>query len=136
MAAIIVKKTHKKRDKKTGEMVTKTKSYHAEPDYKPETVDDICIEFIANYCKANKQKEWFLETVNQKEIANIKKRDENGKVVKDENGEPVIVDTKEQDISFVSIRSAFVDKFFPDIRKVEEEKATIKTRFGADFWND
>lgn len=113
-----------------GNSIKVTKKFRVDADFKPKKIDDICIEFIANYCKANKQKEWFMETVNKKTTAKKKVKDENGKPT----GEVTI---EEIDYPFVNVRADFANKFFPSIIKgTPEKQPTIKDRFNDDFWND
>lgn len=81
------------------------KKYHVEPSFVPKKIDEICEEFIQNYCEAKGEEDWLIDQYNQKETV----------YVKDKNDKKKIVEVKEQDKSFVSIRSAFTNKFFPDI---------------------
>jgi ABC-type Fe3+/spermidine/putrescine transport system ATPase subunit len=83
--------------------------YHAEAEFIPTKVDDICAEFIENYCVANGEIEWLVETCGKKTVSKRK--------VKNDEGE--VVGTKEVEIAytFANIRSDFVQKFFPQILK-------------------
>lgn len=77
---------------------TVEQKYRIDAEFKPKAIDDICAEFIDNYVEANNEGEWFVSVLEQKET--YKKGAKKG---------------QEKDISFVSIRSAFVRKFFPEI---------------------
>lgn len=81
------------------------KKYRVDADFKPEAIDEICSTFIDNYVEANNQGEWFISVLEKKET--YKKGKKKG---------------QEKEISFVSIRSAFVRKFFPEILKEEPGK--------------
>lgn len=116
MAAKYIVKTHlaKKLDKEgnpikdeNGKFVREEveTQYRVDAGFKPTAIEEICSEFIDNYVEANNQGEWFVSILESKET--YKKGDKKG---------------QEKDISFVSIRSKFVDKFFPEIRKGVKEK--------------
>lgn len=92
------------------------KKYHIEPSFIPKKIDEICEEFIQNYCEANGEEDWLIDQYSQKEPVYIK----------DKNDKKKIVEVKEQDKSFVSIRSAFANKFFPDIIVGAPEKKETK----------
>ncbi len=79
---------------------TVEKEYRVDADFKPKAIDDICAEFIDNYIEANDEGEWFIGILESKET--YKKGEKKG---------------QEKDISFVTIRSAFAKKFFPEIIK-------------------
>lgn len=95
---------------KEGEI--KETRYRIDADFKPKKIGDICQEFIANYCEANNQGEWLLDTIDKKET--------------DKHG-------KEMDISSMSIRKAFVLQFFPDILKGKDKAPTWKEQMKARF---
>lgn len=84
---------------------TVEKEYRVDADFKPKAIDDICAEFIDNYIEANDEGEWFVGILESKET--YKKGEKKG---------------QEKDISFVTIRSAFAKKFFPEIIKGTSEK--------------
>lgn len=88
---------------------TVSKEYRIDAEFKPNDVSEIIIDFIKNYCVANNQVDWLIEQLESKETH--KKKD--GTV-------------KKVDKSFISIRSAFIDKFFPEIRKGNVEKQPTK----------
>lgn len=97
-----VEKKHKNKDGK--EVVTK---YRVDAAFVPTAVKEICEEFIQNYCDANGHDEWLIAQYEAKETAVAKtttKRRQAG-------------DKYEIPKSFVSIRSEFVEKFFPEIIK-------------------
>ena len=102
MADKYVEKKHKNKDGKEG--VTK---YRVDSAFVPSAVNEICEEFIQNYCEANDLVDWLTAQYEEKEVAVAKtttKRRQAG-------------DKYEIPKSFVSIRSAFVAKCFPNIVK-------------------
>ena len=102
MADKYVEKKHKNKDGK--EVVTK---YRVDAAFVPTAVKEISEEFIQNYCEANGLEEWLTAQYEAKETAVAKtttKRRQAG-------------DKYEIPKSFVSIRSDFVEKCFPDIIK-------------------
>ena len=84
---------------------TVEKEYRVDADFKPKAIDDICAEFIDNYIEANDEGEWFVGILESKET--YKKGEKKG---------------QEKEISFVTIRSAFAKKFFPEIIKGTSDK--------------
>lgn len=84
---------------------TKEQVYRIDADFVPTAIEDICIDFIDNYVDKNNQGEWLVEVLNEKEY--YKKGTKKG---------------QEKDISFVSVRSAFAKKFFPEIVKGKSNK--------------
>lgn len=82
---------------KNGEI--KEITYNVNPDYKPLKVSDISMEFIINYCKASGKDaiQWLKEIANKQE-----KQTRNDKTI--------MVNTP-----FVTLRTAFAEKYFPDI---------------------
>ena len=104
--------------KKDGKFIWKEviKEYHVEPSFIPKKIDEICEEFIQNYCEANGKEDWLIDQYSQKESKKIKDKDDKKKIVK----------VEEQDKSFVSIRSDFAKEFFPKIIKGEPEKKETK----------
>lgn len=81
------------------------KKYRIDADFKPKAIDEICAEFIDNYVEAHDEGEWFVSVLEQKET--YKKGEKKG---------------EEKDISFVTIRSAFANKFFSEIIKGKPEQ--------------
>lgn len=79
--------------------------YRIDADFKPKAIDEICAEFIDNYVEANDEGEWFVSILESKET--YKKGEKKG---------------QEKEISFVTIRSAFAKKFFPEIIKGTPDK--------------
>ena len=81
------------------------KEYRIDADFVPTAIEDICLDFIDNYIEANNEGEWVLKVLEQTEV--YKKGKKQGK-------------TKE--VSFVTLRSAFASKFFPEIIKGSDKK--------------
>lgn len=102
MAEKTIAKTHKN---KKGE--EKTILYRVDADFVPTSVNEICEEFIQNYCEAKGQVEWLIAQYEAEEEAIAKKDGKRRKA-----GEKY-----KQPKSFVSIRADFVSSFFPNILK-------------------
>lgn len=77
-----------------------SKKYRVDADFVPTAVEEICIDFIDNYVEANDEGEWLVSELVKKET--YKNGDKKG---------------QEKDISFVTLRSVFTNKFFPEIVK-------------------
>lgn len=104
----IVKKQQRV-DKKTRKKVIEDITYRIDASFVPEKVSDICMEFIINYCKANGAEaiKWLKDIANKKETQERTSTDKN-------TGEK-ITKTVEVHTPFVSLRTAFAEKYFPDI---------------------
>lgn len=89
-----------KNDKGNYVWETVEKKYRVDADFEPKAIDEICADFIDNYVEAHNEGEWFVGVLEQKET--YQKGEKKG---------------KEKEISFVGIRSAFANKFFPQIIK-------------------
>lgn len=96
-------------DKKTGKKVIEDITYRIDASFVPEKVSDICMEFIINYCKANGAEaiKWLKDIANKKETQERTSTDK-------KTGEK-ITKTVEVHTPFVSLRTAFAEKYFPDI---------------------
>ena len=100
-------KTKKKRVRaENGEMVEVSTEYRVDADFIPERINEVSLDFIINYCKANKEVAWLKET------AEKTKTDKHGKVMR---------------YPFVNLRADFMNKFFPDkvVGKKDEQKETM-----------
>lgn len=102
-----------------GEEVTTT--YRVDPAFKPTAINDICMEFIENYCVANNEIEWLLQTINTTSYPVERKNKETGKCY---------VETVTcTNYPFVNLRRDFVAMFFPSIFKgAAPHKETWKER--------
>ncbi len=112
-----------KHKNKSGE--EKTIPYRIDADFVPSKLDEICEEFIQNYCLAKGQEEWLDKQYNSKEEFTVKA--EGGKTVggkKYKQGEKYIAEK-----SFISIRRDFGKEFFGIEKKEEEPKVK-----GRDKW--
>lgn len=98
------------------EVVTK---YRVDTDFVPEKIAEICMEFIENYCVANNEIEWLVNTINITEYEVVRNK---GK--EDEKTETVQCDN----YPFVNVRRDFVKKFFPKILKGEDGNETWKEK--------
>lgn len=93
--------------------------YRIDADFKPTKIAEICMEFIENWCVANNQIEWLVNTMNiteYKVIRNKGKEDEKEEIVKCDN------------YPFVNVRRDFVMQFFPKIIKGDNANETWKER--------
>lgn len=83
--------------------------YRVDPSFTPESVGDICMEFIINYCKANGKEAigWLKEIANREEE---QERIHTNKKTGEKVTKKVMVHTP-----FVSLRTAFAEKYFPNI---------------------
>lgn len=91
-----------------------------------ESINSIKIEDIIEYCKENNQIEWLKKTAHEKETRKKTKKvtttNENGEAVEKE-----VVEEVETEISFITLRSRFVEAFMPEIKKgSKSKKATFR----------
>ena len=102
-------KTQKRVNKETGKKEVEKIEYRIDASFVPEKVSDICMEFIINYCKANGAEaiKWLKDIANKKETQERTSTDK-------KTGEK-ITKTVEVHTPFVSLRTAFAEKYFPDI---------------------
>lgn len=94
-----------------GKFITKPveTTYRIDADFIPSAIDEITQEFIENYCVAKKKTEWLVAEASKKETRKFTKPTKlHGVSYK-------AGDTCEQPISFVTMRSDFATKFFPEI---------------------
>lgn len=97
---------------------------------KIETLNDITIDYIIDYCKEHGEVKWLKEiaaqTVDCKVYPRIKK---DGKSVADKTQEPKI---EKRPVSFIQIRNAFAEKFMPELAPQRKPKApTMYDRIAA-----
>lgn len=101
-------KSYKKKDKETGEVIEVKTTYNTDPKFKPSKPEQICEEFIINYCKDDDEKaEWLFKQYEE--------------IVKDKNGKAVKK-------SFLQIRKEFIELYFADI-VVSSKKSSAKEEF-------
>ena len=115
MAAKYITISHKTKQGNTKEI-----KYRVDSDFVPAKVSDICNEFIENYCFDKDQEDWLYEEYSKKEKRKKKVKNDDGTTSE------ILVD---QDISFITLRSDFVNQFFPDIIVGSGKKKTNKQRF-------
>lgn len=83
------------------------------------------IEDIISWCQANNQVEWLKTTAARqttyKVYPRIKVKDENGKtkIISDKSATPK---TEKRPISFIQIKTEFVNKFMPEIAPKAKDK--------------
>ena len=121
--------TTKKVRKKDGTI--QENKYRIDPTFVPEKINDICDEFIVNYCVANDKQEWLFNELNKTETATANK---DRKVKAIVNGKKQTINVKagenyQQAQSFVSLRSAFANEFFPDIIKGQAKTESAFDKF-------
>lgn len=107
-----ITKTHKNKEGK--EVTIK---YRIDAGFVPTEISQISPEFMENYCVANNETAWLVETVQKKVIYNYKKGKKAGT-------------TEEKPYPFVNQRADFASKFFPSIIKggKKEDKETFQER--------
>ena len=100
--------------------------YHVEAEYVPSKISDICEEFIVAYCEANGEEaiNWLVKTVNTK----VPTQRTNKETGEKEKGEDIYM-------PFVSLRSAFAKKYFPNIIKGDKkaEGSSLRDRLNAKY---
>lgn len=102
-----------------GEEVNTT--YRVDAGFKPTAINDICMEFIENYCVANNEIEWLLQTVNITSYP-VERKDK-------ETGKYYVETVTCNNYPFVNLRRDFVAMFFPSIIKgAAPHKETWKER--------
>lgn len=108
---------------KGGEVAETT--YRIDADFVPTEANQICMEFIENYCVANNQIAWLLEEVNITAYS-VKRKNK-------ETGEEYTEVVKCDNYPFVNLRKDFIEKFFPTIIKGNAEKKTWKDILNAKY---
>ena len=99
--------------------------YRIDASFIPAAVNEICDKFIINYCIANNEEEWLFNELNATETATANKDRKVTAVVngiKQKNYNVKAGESYEQPKSFVSLRSDFANKFFPEIIKGKPEQ--------------
>ena len=108
-----------KKKKVNGEIVET--QYRIDAGFKPQQISEISMEFIENYCVANNEIEWLLQTINITSYPVERKNKETGKFYV----ETVTCNS----YPFVNLRRDFVAMFFPSIIKgAAPHKETWKER--------
>lgn len=106
MAAEYVEVKKKIKDKETGEEKIVTTKYRVDADFKPTKASEIVLQYIDNWCNANNEIPWLVETIK--------------KTYTDKNG-------KEGRIQFVKLRAMFVAKFMPELQNQPKTVTKKKT---------
>lgn len=95
-------------------------------------INDIDVDFVFDWCEQNGHNDWLkaelAKTTTQKTYPRKKIVNEAGKKVSvaDKSKEPTIV---EKPITFIEVRTAFVEKFMPEFApKKKEKKPTMYDR--------
>lgn len=100
-------------------------------DFKTMTIED-----IIKWCQENNQVEWLKETAKKKTTCKVYPRKKIEKTTTDKDGNEItktisVVDKskpyteEERPISFVEIKTAFCDKFMPELVHQKKKKATM-----------
>lgn len=98
--------------------VTVETKYRVDAEFIPKKANDICMEFIVNYCEANNETKWLLEEVNISSYI-VERKD---KVT----GETYTETVKCNNYPFVNLRKDFIGKFFPSLLSNSTKKETWK----------
>lgn len=95
-------------------------------------INDIDADFVFDWCAENGHNDWLkaelAKTTTQKTYPRKKATNEAGKKVSvaDKSKEPTII---ERPITFIEVRTAFVEKFMPEFApKKKEKKPTMYDR--------
>lgn len=107
MAETIIKE-YKKKNKETGEVQVVKTEYTIDKDFIPTKPEEICEEFIINFCMGNKKEEDWLFNQFQERV-----KDKNGKEIKK---------------PFLQIRKEFIIRHFPKIAE-SKKKSSAKEDF-------
>lgn len=105
------------KSKKVNGETVETK-FRIDAEFIPKKTNDICMEFIMNYCEANNETDWLLEEVNTTSYTVERKDKATGKTftkVVECNNYP-----------FVSLRRDFITKFFPQLINQSAKRETWK----------
>lgn len=94
--------------KKVNKVAVET-TYRIDADFVPTDINEICMEFIENYCVANNELEWLVETINTEAYEVTRKNKE--------TGETYVEIVPCNNYPFVNLRRDFTEKFFPQILK-------------------
>lgn len=114
-----------KKKKVKGEVVETT--YRVDAGFKPSEISEVCIEFIENYCVANKKIDWLLEKVNTTSYE-VERKDK-------ETGAKFMETVQCDNYPFVNLRKDFVEKFFPSIIKGNTSPETFKDKINRLYGN-
>lgn len=89
---------------------TVTNKYRVDVDFVPKNANEICDEFMTNYCiaKGKEDIKWLMELSQRENEVTIKKGKNKGK-------------TKKQKISSLEIRKEFILKYFDSLKAKEKE---------------
>lgn len=93
-------------DGKKHKVGTEEKKFRVDAAFIPQSIDEICDEFIGNYCEAHEETDWLVE---QLEATIVTKKSQ-----------------KEIALPFVVLRRNFASKFFPSL--VKEAKPALSWR--------
>ena len=85
------------------------------------------IDYIIDWCSNNGEIQWLEEELNRKVSCKVYPRDEEGKA--DRTQKPEI---KERPITFIQVKTDFVEKFMPELKPPKKEKEpTMKEKLAA-----
>lgn len=110
-----------KRKKVKGEVVETR--YRVDADFIPQEANEICAEFIENYCVAHNEIAWLLDTVNKTSyqvVRNAGKSDEYTETVNCDN------------YPFPMLRKDFITKFFSSLG-AKSDKVSWKDKLNAKY---
>lgn len=118
MAAEFITKTKTKK----GETITVT--YRIDAEFTPKKAEEICAEFIENYCVAHNAIDWLLEKVNITSYT----------ILRDKGKETECYETVEcKNYPFPMLRKDFIDKFFPTLGGKKEPAESLKDKLNRKY---
>ena len=92
--------------------------YRVDAEFVPNKANDICMEFIVNYCEANNETNWLLDEVNISSYT-VKRKDK-------ATGATYTETVSCSNYPFVNLRKDFIKKFFPNLINNSSKKETWK----------
>ncbi len=113
----VIEKRVKKKDKdgneikdNNGKFVYETiaTKYRVDAEFVPSAIGEICDDFMDNYVEAHNEGAWFVSQLEMKEPKKVRVKQADGSFIEEEKMVP---------ISFMTLRSNFAKKFFPNIVK-------------------
>ena len=105
----------KKYDKKVdGKKVEKETTYRIDIDFVPAKLEEICLEFMTNYCIAKNDTQWLSDMLTTKIKYVVSKGKNKG-------------ETKERKYTEKEIKKEFVGRYFENLKAKEKEKSPFET---------
>lgn len=111
MAEYITKKYTKKAKNENEKNEVIETQYRVDADFIPQKADEICQDFIVNYCEKTGEEDWLYRMFTEK----IERKDKEGNI-------------KQVERTALEVRKEFIAKFFPSL-VVEKKPKTAKELF-------